>query len=84
MSIITINTHKAFKILVDSGVPEKQAEGHLKVLEKMDLTGTASKKDIESVKIEMNHLEYKLKIWMLGGFLTQFIAITALLFQFFK
>ena len=50
MTTITINTHKAFKILVDSGVPENQAEGHIKVLEKIDISGVATKDDIEEIK----------------------------------
>ena len=68
-----INTHEAFKQLVEAGVKEKAAETIIKVIEearKSDFSNLATKEDIANLKGEITLMK-----WMLGFLLAMSSAI---------
>jgi len=68
MATITLDTYKAVKILEEKGYTPQQAEGFVKVVQEIDMSGMATKKDIES-----------LKVWVLTVLLGQTALIVGLL-----
>ena len=80
-----INTHEAFKQLVDAGVKEKAAETIIKVIDearKSDFSHLATKEDIAIVKSEIIFVKGEIILlkWMLGFLLAMSSAIILKLF----
>lgn len=84
-----INTHEAFKQLVDAGVKEKAAETIIKVIDesrKSDIDRLATKEDLMKVnnelKLEIADLKGKFGTmqWMMGFLLAMSSAIILKLF----
>ncbi len=80
------DTLKYSRILEAVGLSREQAEAHIKIIAEIVEDDLATKQDIKDLKLELNHLEYRLVIKLsaiTGAMLTLAIAVTAALAKIF-
>ena len=65
-AIVLRDTHKIIGILQKHDFSQRQAEGITDVFNNLDVSGLASKEDIQEVKEEMYRLKIDLIKWVVG------------------
>ncbi len=72
---MVFNAFKYVEVLKDAGVPDKQAQAQVRILNEILESNLATKQDVEIIKRDLKELEQRMII-KLGVLLT--IAVTAI------
>ena len=61
-----MDTHTAVKMLVNSGMPEKQAESVVEIQARLINQNLATKADISAMKVDLVAMKIELVKWIFG------------------